>query len=438
MTISGSCLKRWFLRSALFNSDLYRYYLSPLADAMRYWARYLRGPRPLPTRLVRDVRPLAAQRGWPLTVVRPATVQERMPSETISDELIDIIRNGRRRVRQSYTSRIHHTQRRGEMYYSHLYSHTRYPIDETFICEIPQALVLSPTGFVVTAQLDLLRQACFTRLGGSNTPIVRTRPDRERALPGRYVSLLAQPWVGNYSHWFIDSLVRLAMLDPADTDYKVLIPAGALSFHRQSLNLLGITDDRIVEMPQRNGHVVVERLLLCSAQQRGTQPHADYLRHIRDRLVQAVIGAPRHPAPWRRVYISRANASRRIINEPELLPLLQEYGFEVVYTEKLTMAEEIQLFAESVVVAGAHGAGMINPIFCNPGAIVIELFNRQRWHHCIHRTNSLVGHHHWHLFGDTVGGRWDTAIDPARLRKLFEYALDKKSEPAPSLYDNPY
>jgi capsular polysaccharide biosynthesis protein len=431
-------LKRWFKSTPLFHSNLYRYRIAPLAGRALYELRRRR-ERALPLTVAEDVRPLAEARGWPLARVRPPTVQAREPSRALAEDLRDMIRNGNRRVRDTHETRLRWSRprERGEMYYSHLYGSTRYPVRETFTCEVPGAVVCSPTGLVVTPQLEVLAQSSFDQAGGVTQPIVRRPPADDRPLPGLFVSLISQSWTTNYSHWLIDSLVRLAMLDPSREDYRVILPFGAKPFHRESLRLLGIGDERMVEPRERGGQISVERLLLCAAQQRSTVPHAAYLGAIRDRLLLAVTGAARHPAPWRRIYISRAGSTRRVRNEEALLPVL-DYGFELVRCEELTMAEQVRLFSEATAVAGAHGAGMINPVFCNPGATVIEIYNRQRWNHCICRVNLLMGNVHWHVFGENAGGNWETHLEPAKLRKVLRYALEGEELPDVMLHDEPY
>jgi capsular polysaccharide biosynthesis protein len=436
----NSHLKQWFRRTSLFHSPIYRYRLAPIAERLLYEVKRRVQPRVLPLTIVDDVRPLADSRQWPVTVVQPLTIQVRQPSRTVSEDLLDIVRNGNQRVFDSHETRKrwHRPRARGEMYYSHLYSHTRYPVADTFVCNIPQALVTGPTGLVVTANLEVLSQSSFDAASGASQPIVRGLPNQRQVLPGSYVSLISQRWATNYSHWLIDSLVRLAMIDPSRDDFSVLIPHGIPAFARESLALLGVTSDRIVELPERNAQVAVEELLLCVAQQRSTVPHAQYLAHIRDRLMQAAAGYTAHPAPWRRIYISRAKSARSIVNEADLLPVLDAYGFEVVRCEALSMAQQIRLFSEAKIVVGAHGAGMINPIFCNPGSTVIEIYNRQRWNHCICRVHSLFGHQHWHIFGEDVGGNWDTFVAPSKLRKALRYAVEGNNLPDACLHDEPY
>lgn len=79
--------------------------------------------------------------------------------------------------------------------------------------------------------------------------------------------------------------------------------------------------------------------------------------------------------PWRKIYISRADANfRRIVNEDLLYAQLREqYGFEKVVLGDLSFKAQKQLFHESNFVISPHGAGMANIIFAQAGTKVLEL-----------------------------------------------------------------
>lgn len=75
-----------------------------------------------------------------------------------------------------------------------------------------------------------------------------------------------------------------------------------------------------------------------------------------------------------RIYISRANAKyRKVVNEEEITGLLVQYGFRIVFTEELSVLEQIRLFKDAEAVMGIHGAGLSNMLFCARGTKIIEL-----------------------------------------------------------------
>jgi len=79
--------------------------------------------------------------------------------------------------------------------------------------------------------------------------------------------------------------------------------------------------------------------------------------------------------PWRKLWISRANAvARHVTNEDSLF--LQLKGWEFVQLEKLPVGEQMQLFAEAKYVIAPHGAGLTNLLWCQPNTKVIEFQRR--------------------------------------------------------------
>ena len=55
--------------------------------------------------------------------------------------------------------------------------------------------------------------------------------------------------------------------------------------------------------------------------------------------------------------------------------MLQPYGFEVVYAEHLSFAEQMSIFQDAEVVIGVTGAALSNIVFCSPGTLVICLIS---------------------------------------------------------------
>ena len=81
--------------------------------------------------------------------------------------------------------------------------------------------------------------------------------------------------------------------------------------------------------------------------------------------------------PDGRVYISRQRAAKRtIVNEPEVIDVLLEFGFQIVCAEDLSLAEQIKMFSAAQHLVSNHGAGLTNMLFMSPGANMLELRHR--------------------------------------------------------------
>ena len=195
----------------------------------------------------------------------------------------------------------------------------------------------------------------------------------------------------------------------------------AQNFHYQTLALLGIPAERIFEPRQRV--VRVPNLHLCAISPAIVRPHITLVQRLAATMRTAA--GVEEPIHQRRLYVSRANQKRGIINESELLPILERFGFQVVYPETLSIVEQVRLFAQASAVVGAFGSGILNTIFAKPDALVLEIFNRDRWDMHHHRLLSLMGHRHWHCFADNLNKDWDTYTDPKKFEKCLDYAFSQ-------------
>ncbi len=177
-------------------------------------------------------------------------------------------------------------------------------------------------------------------------------------------------WSSSYYHWLCEVLPRLWMLKAAHHDGIVILPDyfAQYKFALDALNVLGI-EYLLTERQYSHRFKTLATI--------NTEPKwGNAVPSIIDELVKAVKSALQLPEvkPYRKVYISRAKApSRKISNEAELLPHIKAVGFEVVYAEELSFAEQVKLFNETSVLLAIHGGGMANIVFMQPFTKIFEI-----------------------------------------------------------------
>lgn len=174
-----------------------------------------------------------------------------------------------------------------------------------------------------------------------------------------------------YYHWILDTLPRLQLLQDAGVSYDKLVVPARSRFQRESLALLGLAEERILSDPGL--HLEAATLVVPTLPGFVGNPpgwacaflRRSFLPHLGER-----------GANERRIYIARGKgATRRILNEEELLRMLQREGFEIVNPETMSFVDQVALFDEAQIVVAAHGSGLANLVFCREGAHVIELFS---------------------------------------------------------------
>jgi Glycosyltransferase 61 len=232
----------------------------------------------------------------------------------------------------------------------------------------------------------------------------------------------------NYAHWLTDNLVYLYLyvtkLKPEGI--KIVLPDSLLGFARETVELLGITsEDTIVA-----GDEILNfnELYFSDTIYFGEIPAI--LRDAADYLKQRAFELDVPGSADRLVYISRPDATARpLMNNEELEAKLSSIGFDIVATGTLTLRDQIKLFAETRVVVGQHGAGLMNSIFCQPGALLIELFPEYMLQGHFWNAASLMGLRYGFLSGTsfdadsstvTVDGNWEAAsvIDVDRVAEI--------------------
>jgi len=79
------------------------------------------------------------------------------------------------------------------------------------------------------------------------------------------------------------------------------------------------------------------------------------------------------------LFVSRGDAKLgALANEAEVLAELMDYGFDFLAPRAEDHKSTIEAFQSARIVVAAHGEGLINLLFCQPGTLVIELFASDR------------------------------------------------------------
>lgn len=231
---------------------------------------------------------------------------------------------------------------------------------------------------------------------------VRGHPSRPRLLPGRHI-LPTHHWHFNYHHWLVECLPRLrhALEWPSLAGCPVIVPPAMAPFQRESLALVGIGSER--QVPFDEGDWRVASLVFPTI---GQFAPAE-LAWVRAGLLRAVAGQgagagsrpglrsagpPEAVHGPRRLYISRGDAAtRRLVNEAEVVAALAPLGFARLELTGMPLAEQVARFANAEIVVGPHGSGLTNMLFAPRSAALVELMPRDHVNHCFWLMASVLG-----------------------------------------------
>jgi tetratricopeptide (TPR) repeat protein len=225
-------------------------------------------------------------------------------------------------------------------------------------------------GFVRFPQQYALREDGAIRHCADDGRLLLSLPERALAVETPCV------WLGagsGHFQWMFESLARLWAIEqqPSLQNLPLVIQDSLTRWQDELLHLLGYDATRRIEVPP-GAMLECRELHAASMVSVGyfISPMAiQYLRRALGRRIEPASDAPR------RIYLSRQGAAtRRLANEAELLPLLEQHGFVAVHAETLGAAEQLALFRSAEVILGVEGAALVNlliaPANARVGAIV--------------------------------------------------------------------
>lgn len=178
-------------------------------------------------------------------------------------------------------------------------------------------------------------------------------------------------------HWLVDYLPMFAWIMDEKAAGRpvppILINAGNGSFERQSLDLLGLSDN-IVEVVA-GAPVKVERLITSRVGFRGMVGW-QHLESVFSPIIERALALAKEQDVIlpRRVYISRRAVPRRpMLNESHIEDHARSAGFEILDFATLPLWHQIAISHNAETIMSPHGAGLSHLIFAKPGTQVIEL-----------------------------------------------------------------
>jgi|GEM_PF-6384879 capsular polysaccharide biosynthesis protein len=247
----------------------------------------------------------------------------------------------------------------------------------------PGSGVIAPTPETVLFEPDTMWpvRVNHIELGGANSsgrgaatdwPF---EPSRARPLDGAYVvlGLIRSDYLSTWYHWLIEHLPRLHLLSDFSSlrNLPVLTAAPTTEAQRESLAALGLTPRRIVALPAEGGPVRPEVGYLPAP----IGVHSSVSPEATGWLAETVLDrlGLRNIKAEALIYVRRRIPPRAVANDDELSSHLAAAGFDIVASETLGFAQQVQRYRRARVVVSAHGAGLANTVFCRPGTVVVEL-----------------------------------------------------------------
>lgn len=269
-----------------------------------------------------------------------------------------------------------------------------------------------------------LRSSVFRQAEGDGTTRKSTLDIGYRQYyRGQLIPLCFSPSAHKYhSHFLLQCFPRVLIAREICPEARFAVPSDLKRYQREMLELVGVGDNRLVPI-YTDGTVFCDELIIPHLWPAIFSRYSERIyREIGERL------GPSTDRPSRRILISReARTSwRNMVNFNTVSGVLtDEFGFEVVCPDKLSLLDEIKLFRNSALIAGAEGAGLYNCCFATEQSAVLNMADQDYVMYVVGSIAQIRGFDLGYVFGESFQseqdlarrvGHTDFVIDPEALR----------------------
>jgi hypothetical protein len=212
-------------------------------------------------------------------------------------------------------------------------------------------------------------------------------------IPGEVAHLCGQ-WSGNFFHWVNECLPRVHLLRKSGFDGWYLIPAANHPFIRESLDVLGVPAEKIVQQSLSKAISCAELVCFDSFWFCDFFANPHILQEVRDALLAGMDPTVKLADGAAGLYIARRD-TRSVKNEGEVADLLAPYGILPFAAEHMTFRQQVSLAAQSRCIVGPHGSGLTLSLFMPKDSALIELIPIGSLNECFRHIVSLLNHRYY-------------------------------------------
>ena len=236
--------------------------------------------------------------------------------------------------------------------------------------------------------------------------------------------LVTDEWSTNYFHFLCDVLPRLLIAKAnLGREFRLILPENIAEKYKEAFELFGFNQYTIIKSSEL---VFVPNLIMPTHVFRPSGVFSpNMLSFLVDNINHVVANCNSNlGSDFSRIYISRSKASsRKVLNEDEVLPILLENDFKIVYAEDLSFIEQVQMFSSCNILVSPHGAGLTNMLFMPTGSVILELRNNtEAPNNTFLRLAKGIGHKYYYLLSHENNGCFqsdDLQVDASKLNDLL-------------------
>ena len=213
-----------------------------------------------------------------------------------------------------------------------------------------------------------------------NCTLVKGTPSFIKKINGKVFNLCQGASGNNYFHFMFDIIPKIFLLNSKISLKKIdyFYIANPKEWQIKILKNLGITEDKLLSSKKYN-HIIADEIYSVD--------HPWYIRgHIHNSVKEIpkwivlknreIFLKKNRKNTKKRIFLDRSNSSYnhcQISNPNFVNEFIVRNKFKSLKPELSTFKTQINLFNNTSIILGAHGASLANIIFCRPRTKIIEL-----------------------------------------------------------------
>jgi hypothetical protein len=284
------------------------------------------------------------------------------------------------------------------------------------VYKLENATVCCSFGIVMDTNSKIITQTSWNRVNPSDIRLP-SHPEKLRTsrLTGVTAVIATESSDGNYGHFLLDSIGRLAVFEEHSpnvlSEIDHLIVSGPEKDWKKRLLLsFGVPLEKIVWIDDNKRYLCDTLLASSFPGAKRTYPFwlCDFFRQSKagkSNVEKEATGEKR------RLFFVRKGPSRKLTNSKALFSLAERYGFEQYFPEDVNDSRSD--FRQAEVVIAPHGAGLADISFMSPGSKVLELMPSDHRHCYFFTLAKAASLDYTVIVGKSDGERGDNARGPS-------------------------
>lgn len=231
-----------------------------------------------------------------------------------------------------------------------------------------------------------------------------------------------------YFHWLTDGMQRVNVAKEFLIEYPIVLTENFNNtiFIKESLEFLNLNPIYL----DHNKNYLIKELILSERVSPAGNYRKEIINEISDNF-KSLIPYNSVTDIHKYIWISRQNTERRKVeNFDDIKEILLKYGFHILEFENISFFDQVKIMSRCEILAGVHGAGLVNMLFMKNAGKVIEVRGKNdSSNNCFFSLASDLELDYYYYLSETVDENYYSSnhtINPSLFEKFIKELMSQE------------